>query len=172
MEDLVVVGRVIRAHGLRGELVVDSDGDSLLGMGEEAIVWLGDPPEPHGWLAARPHKGRVLLTVIGVADRTAAEAQRGALVRLPASSRRPLSEDEIWVEDLIGARLRTEDGTLVGTVTGLVESAARDLLEVETGAGVIHLIPMVRDWLVELRLQDGEIVMRLPAGLVPEDGTV
>jgi len=172
MEDLVAVGRVIGAHGLRGELVVASDGDSLFDLGDDEVVWIGDPPEPHGWLAARPHKGRVLLTVVGVADRTAAEAKRGAVVRLPPTSRRPLDDDEVWVEDLIGVRIRSAEGTLVGTVTGLIESAAHDLLEVETAAGDTCLIPMARDWLVELRMQEREIVMQLPEGLIPAGGSV
>jgi 16S rRNA processing protein RimM len=168
MEDLVVVGRVVRPHGLRGELVVDSDGETLLGLDADDLVWIGDPPEPHGWLGARPHKGRVLLTVVGVEDRDAAEALRGSEVRLVRTSRPELADNEVWVEDLVGARLLAEDRSVLGAIIGVVDSAAHDLLEVESGHGERFFVPMVREWLVEISLDDGEVVMRLPAGLAPE----
>lgn len=167
MEELVVVGRVVRAHGLRGELVVASDGDTLLDLGPEDVVWLGDPPEPHGWCGARPHKGRVLLTVVGVEDRDAAEALRGSAVRVVDSIRAAPGEEEAWVEDLVGCRLLADDRRPLGEILGVVDAAAHDLLEVESPTGERFLVPMVREWLVELRLSDREIVMRLPDGLVP-----
>jgi 16S rRNA processing protein RimM len=167
LAELFVAGRVVNVHGLKGELVVDSD--TLLALGPDDVVWLGEPPVPHPFRGARPHKGRVLLAVDGVDDRTAAEQMRGVDVRLAMEHRSPLGVNEALVEDLVGCRLLSVDGLELGRVIGVMASGAHDLLEVETLAGP-QFVPMVGEWLRELRLEEAEIVMELPDGLLAGAG--
>lgn len=170
MHGLLPVGRVVRPHGIRGEMVVDSAGDSLFRLRQGEQVWLGEPPVAHRVDGVRPHQGRVLLTVENVADRDAAEALRGAAVWLRPEQRSDLGEDEVWVDEIVGAVLRNPAGDTLGRVVGVVEAPAQDLLQVRTAAGEA-LVPMVRAWLHGWHPERGELVMDLPPGLLPAGET-
>lgn len=166
MHGLLPVGDVVRPHGIRGELVIDSAGDSIAMLQAGDAVWLGVPPVRYVVRAIRPHQGRLLVAVDGVHDRNQAEALRGATVWLQPAQRAELAAGEMWVEDLAGARLLDADGREIGRVEGILEAPAQDLLEVRTPAGEV-LVPMVREWLRGWDAERRELRMQLPAGLLP-----
>lgn len=154
--DRLVVGRVGRAHGLRGEVAVTFSSNrperaapgSVLFAGERELVVR----------ASRPHQGRVLLTFTGVDDRTAAEALLGVeLTAEPLAGDVELDEREVWVHEVIGAEVHDRTGAVVGRVTAVEANPAHDLLVLDSGA----LVPMV--FVVEQR--DGVVVIDPPDGL-------
>jgi 16S rRNA processing protein RimM len=164
----VEVGRVAKAHGLRGEVAVhlDSDVPGRLAVGTR--VWVGG--RETSVATVRPHQGRELIRFAHISDRTAAELLRGAIVE--AAPLDPEDLDVYLVTELIGRPVVTADGAALGTVTGLVEMppvAGYDLLEVTRADSTTWLLPAA-DELVEVVEHGGgerELVVRdLPDGLM------
>lgn len=168
----VLVGRVVRPHGIRGEVAVEvtsdrpgrlAPGATVHGEGRALVV-----------AASRPHKGRLLVRFEGVEDRTAAEGLRG----LELTARPPEGEvaDTYLVQELVGLPVLEESGHPVGTVQALIElppAAGYDLLEVVREDGSTWLLPATEDY-VDTGVEGGRVThLRLngaPDGLVEGDG--
>lgn len=169
MIDQVVIGRVVKAHGLRGEVVVERDSD-VPGRYAPGTAVRVDGVE-RTITDSRAHQGRLLVTFEGVDDRTAAEALRGA--RLTAPPVDVSDSDTYYVHELVGMAVVDEHGTWLGDVVDVVEVprvAEYDLLEVDTD-GTRWLLPDADD-LVEIADADGVDVLCVvdpPAGLLPGD---
>lgn len=136
----VVVGRIGRPHGVRGEVTVEprtDEPDVRFAAGHR----LYEADRSWEIVASRWHAGRLLLRLEGVADRDAAEALRGTVVRARVDAdAEPAAEDEFYDRHLIGLDVRV-DGASVGRVSSVVHGA-QDLLEVKTGHGK-RLVPFV-----------------------------
>ena len=172
---LIEVGRVVKPHGVRGEVVVHLQTDRpavRFAPGAEVLL----DGEPVVVASGRPHQGRWLVRFEGTDDRTAAEGHRGAALTAP-----PLAGDDetdtFWVHELVGLRVLDEDGGELGAVVDHIElpaAAGYDMLEVRRPSGATWLLPAV-DELVEAREEDGELVLVVvdpPAGLLDEDEAV
>jgi 16S rRNA processing protein RimM len=150
----LLVGRVTRAHGLRGEVVVDllsSEADVRLARG--ATLTTGDGRAVQV-VEARPHQARWIVRFDGIGDRTAAEGLRGAELY-----GEPLEDpDALWVHELVGAAVVDTAGVARGTVVAVVANPADDLLELDSGA----LVPVtfVVGW-----DDDHRVVVDPPEGL-------
>ncbi len=153
----LVVGRIGRAHGLRGEVAVtfttnreerSVPGAVLYADGRELVV-----------VASRPHQGRMLVRFAGVDDRTEAERLLGVVLHAAplAGDGADLTEGEFWVHELVGSTVVDRAGVAHGAVIAVEANPAHDLLVLEGGA----LVPMV--FVVERR--DGEVVIDPPDGL-------
>jgi 16S rRNA processing protein RimM len=143
---------VARAHGLRGEVVVELVTDRLERVGVGAVLWSAGRRLVVE--AARPHGRRFLVHLAGVADRSAAEALRGA-----ALSAEPLDDPAaLWVHDLVGSEVVTPDGARLGAVVAVEANPASDLLVLDGGG----LVPLT--FLVEAT--PGRVVVDPPAGLL------
>lgn len=167
---LVVIGRVVKAHGIRGEVVVDVLSDVPGRFEPGATVVLGGAETTV--TSSRPHQGRLLVRFGDVVDRTAAEQLRGRVVEA-----QPVELDDAetyFVHELVGMPVVAADGRELGTIRAAVElpaAAGYDLLEVERGDGSTWLLPAVDDY-VEVGEDDdgGErlVVVDPPAGLLDE----
>ena len=188
--DRLVVGRVLRPHGVRGELSVQvlSDAPERFVPGTE--LGLGDPdgPGPLGSAvvrAARLHQGRLLLSLEGVEDRDAADRLRGAWLSIPVAAARPLDPGEFWPHQLVGLAVVDRQGRPRGRVADVVPGAAHDLLAVEItpeGSGEpqggapddqvrIALVPAVAA-LVTVELEAGRVLVDAVPGLLgPPEGS-
>ena len=113
----------------------------------------------------RPHRDRWLVSFAGVTDRDAAEALRGEEMFVDSSCLPPPPAGEYLVGDLIGCRVSTKDGELLGTVHDIRAGGAHDFLELEAVATTM-LIPMVKSWLCAVDLKRHHIVLDLPSGLI------
>jgi len=127
----LLVGRIVRAHGLRGEVVVhllSSEAEVRLAPGAELLRIDGRPPLKV--IEARPHQDKWLVQFDGVLSRTHAEALRG--VELHSE---PIEvPDALWVHELVGATVVDTAGATCGTVAAVVANPADDLLELDSGA--------------------------------------
>lgn len=117
------VGRIGRAHGLRGEVAVTLSSDRVERLAPGSV--LITDARPLVVTAARPHQQRWLVTFEGVDDRDAAEALLGRVLFAEA---KPSGADELWVHELIGAIVRDRDGVVLGTVEAVEANPASDLL--------------------------------------------
>jgi 16S rRNA processing protein RimM len=145
--DRLTIGRIGRAHGLRGEVAVTYSSNRPERHAPGAVCFAGDRELVVA--SARPHQGKVLVRFEGVSDRTAAEALQGReLTAEPLGGDVELDDDEFWIHELVGARVVDRAGTDLGTVTAVEANPAHDLLVLSGGA----LVPMV--FVVEQRVQD------------------
>jgi len=168
---LVVVGRVGRAHGIRGQVTVDVRTDEPEARLAPGAVLLTDPEAAGPLLvsAGQVHSGRLLLTFEGVADRTAAEALRGTLLLAEVDPDVRPDDDEEWYDhQLVGLDVVRPDGTAVGEVREVLHLPGHDLLAVDRPDGSEALVPFVTEFVPEVDLAANRIVVTPPPGLLDE----
>jgi 16S rRNA processing protein RimM len=163
--DRLEVGRIVKAHGIRGEVVVEAVSNrperfaagAVLYAGERAMPVLRASPQGGPDPAGRISRPRWIVSFEGVYDRTTAERLRDTVL-----SGDPLDydddADELWVHELVGSELLDRSGRVLGRVAAVEANPASDLLVLESG----HLVPMV--FVVEAAL--GRVVVDPPAGLL------
>lgn len=147
------VGRIGRAHGLRGEVVVTPVSNIVERFAKGATLWVDDIPRLIA--SSRPNQHRFVIRFEGVDGRDAAEALRGKLVEAEPLGEAP--EGELWVHDLIGSEVRDRAGTEFGRVVSVEANPAHDLLVLDGGA----LVPMV----FVVSSDSGVVVIDPPTGL-------
>ncbi|WP_426561434.1 ribosome maturation factor RimM [Angustibacter sp. McL0619] len=160
-----VVGRIGRAHGLRGEVTVDVRTDVPEQRFRPGARFATDPAElgPLELAEVREHSGTLLLYFAGVDDRIGAEALRGCLLLVSTDA---AEEDDAWYEDeLVGLRVRSPQGEDLGEVARLDTGGAQDLLVVRRPAGPHVLVPFVRALVPEVDVPGGFVVVDPPGGL-------
>ena len=131
-EDLVLVGHIAGAYGLKGWVRVcpySSEADALL----HAKTWWLDKPELRDVerMQAREHSGDVVAQLMGVADRDAAEALKGAAVQVSRSHFPALDDNEFYWVDLIGMTVENLQGESLGAVKDMMDNGAHPILRVQ-----------------------------------------
>jgi len=161
----VIVGRIGRPRGVRGEvtLVPDSDDPGRFAPGAEMVTDRGRTLVVR---SASPYRDRGLsVRFEGVDDRTQAEALRGSIVSVSAANRRPLTDGEFWPGDLVGLAAVAGDGGTLGVVTAVEFGVGQDRILVTTPDERTVLVPFVRELVGDPK--DGRIEIRDPGGLFP-----
>lgn len=175
--DWMLVARLIRPQGRRGELVAEILTDFPERFHERKRLWL-IPPKHIGTRGREVElenfwflRSRVVLKFRGIESINDAEGLRDYGVAIPAGERAPLAEGAVYARDLIGCRVidLNAGGADVGEVADLDRgSSSTELLVVRKRgdrAGDEMLVPFVRDYLVQIDTAKREIRMRLPEGL-------
>jgi len=150
----VALAAVAGAHGVKGEVRLKLFTDSAAGLASHHRVFIGNAE--HRLTDVREGGKTAVARIQGVSDRSAAEALRGKLVEVDRSDLPPLEEGEYYHADLLGLPCVDTDGEPVGTVAGIENFGAGDLLEVELPDGKRSLIPF-RDGVADL--EDGRIIL-------------
>jgi 16S rRNA processing protein RimM len=166
----LIVGRVAKAHGVTGEIVVEVRTDDPEARFAPGNTLRGKPktgPERRYVVeSVRNHGGRLLVRLDGVADRAAAEALRGVLFLVDSEDLPPIAEpDEFYDHQLEGLRVRTIAGVPVGTVAEVLHTAAGELLSVRTEQGEV-LVPFVSAIVTSVSVADRTIEIDPPEGLL------
>ena len=169
----VIVGRVGRPHGIRGEVVIGIRTDepelrftagTTLGSGPTP-----DEDSPPGRLtvaSARWHSGQLLVAFAGVTDRTAAGELTGSWLSVDSSQLPATSDpDEFRDHELIGLSVRTPAGQHVGVVTDVLHHG-QDLLVVRRDGAGETLVPFVKAIVPEVDVAAGHLVIDAPPGLL------
>lgn len=168
----LVVGRVAKSHGIRGEVVVDIRTDAPEERFAVGTVLRGRRPRGGGEqnftvTAARHHAGRLLLSLDEIGDRTAADAIRGTLFLIDSASVDSGSDpDEFYDHELEGLPVTTVAGAEVGKVSAVLHLPGGELLSVTAPDGREILVPFVRD-IVPTVTRDG-IEIDPPDGLLED----
>ena len=169
----LVVGRVVKAHGVTGEVVIDvrtddpdtrfAPGTSLRGRAK------GGAERRYVVESAREHSGRLLVRFDGVASRDGADSMRGTLFLVDSADLPPIDEpDEFYDHQLEGLQVVTTTGTPVGSVAEVLHTAAGELLSVHTEDGEV-LVPFVSAIVTSVSLADQTIEIDPPDGLLELD---
>lgn len=164
--ELVLVGRVARAHGNKGQVIVNVDtdfADERFKVGEVLLV--GRERTPRAIRGVRFHHGRPVVTLEGIDTMNDAEALAGAELKVPASNSSALPEGTFYHYDLVGCAVRDTAGKPIGSVTG-VEGTMELSRLVVAGTGGEVLIPLVADICVSIDIVAREIVVDPPEGLI------
>ncbi|MFJ4681148.1 ribosome maturation factor RimM [Kitasatospora sp. NPDC088783] len=165
----LVVGRIGRAHGIRGDVSVEVRTDEPeLRLGPGAVLFT-DPAAigPLTVETGRVHSGRLLLRFAGVKDRTAAEALRGTMLIAEVDpDETPDDPDEYYDHQLIGLDVVLADGTPVGELTEVLHLPYQDLLTVQRPDGTEVLIPFVEQIVPTIDLDEQRVVITPPPGLI------
>jgi len=163
----IVVGRIVKPHGINGELVVQVLTDSPERFARGARVEAGDPDGERRTLtirATRQDRGRLLVRFREVPDRTAADSMRGALLSIAGRDVAPPPEGEFYPWQLEGMEVVGEDGARLGLLARVLEGAASDLWVVDTGSGEV-LVPAVPEFVRRVDLETKSIVIHVIPGL-------
>lgn len=160
---LVPVGKVVRAHGLKGGLIVRpaSDGSDLL-LGVEAVVLSHNGQRREAAvLEAKAHGRQVLLLVTGITDRNASEAVVGAELLVDRRAFPEAGDNAYWALDLVGLPVVAPSGEPLGQVVDVESSPVQDWLVVERDGGR-HLVPLTAPL---AKVEPGRVVVDAPEGL-------
>jgi len=165
----LVVGRIGRAHGIRGEVSVDVRTDDPERRFTPGSVLVTDPAGrgPLTVAAGRVHSGRLLVSFEGVPDRTAAEALRGTLLLAEVDDDEVAADpDEFYDHQLVGLAVETVDGLQVGEVAEMLHLPGQDVFGVRRSDGTEVLVPFVAEIVPDVDLAAGRVVVDPPEGLL------
>ncbi len=165
----LVVGQIIGAHGIRGELKVALETSFPDRFQRLKSVLIGPPDgsayQPYTLKSARLHKNNVLLVVDGITDRTTAEEMRGQVVAIPAEQAMPLGEDEYYVHQIEGLEVYTDEGERLGVVAEVIFTGANEVYLVKSDSGQELLLPAIADVVQTVDLEQGRMTVKLLEGL-------
>ncbi|MEU6487642.1 ribosome maturation factor RimM [Streptomyces sp. NPDC046887] len=167
----LVVARIGRAHGIKGEVTVEVRTDEPeLRLAPGAV--LATDPAATGPLTietGRVHSGRLLLRFAGVSDRTGAEALRNTLLIADVDpDERPEDDEEFYDHQLIDLDVVLADGTAIGRITEISHLPSQDLFVVERPDGTEVMIPFVEEIVSEIDLDGQRAVITPPPGLIDD----
>jgi 16S rRNA processing protein RimM len=165
----VVVGRVGRPHGVRGELAVQPRTDEPeRRFAAGAVLHTEHAPLPLVTVrAARPHGTRLLVSFAEVVDRTSAEALQGVLLSAEVDeAETPEDPEEFYDRQLLGLAAVTTEGRAVGVVSDVLHLPAHDLLAIRPAVGPEVLVPFVTDLVPDVDITAGRVVIADRPGLL------
>lgn len=169
----LVVGRLRKPHGLKGECTVyplTDDPETVFAPGRS--VWVVDVggdvlAGPLEIARSRAYHREWLLTFRDHGDRSAVEPYTGSLLAVPEEELSPPDEGEVYLHELDGFAVRDAAGNPLGIVTGWYELPGGLMLEVQ-GPKREFLLPFKKEWVVEVDRAGRRLTVELPAGLVEE----
>ncbi|MGI9125196.1 MAG: ribosome maturation factor RimM [Mycobacterium sp.] len=171
----LVIGRIAKAHGITGELVIDvrtDDPEARFTVGRTLRLKRGRGGGETSVVieSVRPHGGRLLIRVRGVTDRDGADALRGGLLVVDSEELPPIEDpDEFYDHQLEGLTVRTLGGQVLGRVAEVLHTPAGELLSVRTDSESEILIPFVSAIVTSVSLDDGIVEVDPPEGLLDLD---
>jgi 16S rRNA processing protein RimM len=160
----LAIGRVVRPHGVRGELRVEILTDFPEQLDRLTTVHIGPDADPFKIEGMRLHKEAALLRLEGIDDRNAADALRGALVQIPLEEAVPLEEDEFYEHQIIGMAVVEQDGTYLGKVTQIITTGANDVFVVIGPQGEL-LLPVIEEVILAIDLDADRMTVQVMDGL-------
>ena len=168
MDDLLLVGRVARAHGNRGQVIVNPEtdfADERFTVGGVLIVGPGERATRRTIREVRFHQGRPIIGFDGVDTIAEADALAGAELSIPMAETRPLPDGIYRHHDLVGCEVRDTQGAVVGRVMDVEGPMERSNLVVQGERGEV-LVPLAAHICVSIDPGARRIVIDPPEGLV------
>ena len=167
-DDMAVVGRIARAHGLKGQVFINPETDYpelRFQPGAELFVSRAGVVESVTLTSVRFHRERPVVGLSGIDDIDQAAALAGLELRVPIDWLVPLPEGTFYRHELIGCLVETTDGTAVGQVKDVEGDAAGSRLVLETPGGEV-LVPLAQDICPAIDIAGKRIVIAPPEGLL------
>lgn len=167
MSSLLEMGIIGRAHGIKGELALVWHGEQRPSNGLELLLELPDGVRKKFRInSVRMHKGAPLVMLVGISDRNAAEALKGAKIFVDSTSLNAPEDDEAWLADLIGMEVCLENGESLGRLDHVEFPAGQEIWSISDKKGREILFPAQPCFLSSLNEEEGKIFIRPPEGLL------
>jgi 16S rRNA processing protein RimM len=167
-DEMAAVGRIARAHGIRGQVIVSLDTDfpeERFRPGAELFIERNGAVQALTLTSVRFHRERPVVGIAGVETMSDAEALAGRELRVPVDRLAPLPAGTFYRHDLVGCRVETSSGSLVGTVENVEGTLSGSRLVVAAARGEV-LIPLVVDICITIDPAAKRIVVEPPEGLL------
>ena len=168
MSELLLVGTIARAHGNKGQVIVNPETDfahDRFAVGHELVIEQAGRSTTRRITAVRFHDGRPIIALAGIETMTDAEGLAGAELKMPAGALGALPANTFYRHDLVGCEVKDTAGRVIGTVTDVQGPTERSLLVVGRGRDEV-MIPMVDRIIVSVSSATRQIVVELPDGLI------
>jgi 16S rRNA processing protein RimM len=162
--EFLAIGRVLRPHGVHGELLVESLTDFPGHLEAIKVVYLGEAAESHTLAAARIHRHQLILRLEDCHDRESADAYRQQLVQIRTESAAPLPPGLYYHHQLLGLSVYTDDGEDLGQLVDILETGANDVYVVRGAKGEI-LLPVIESVIRAVDLDQKRLTVHLLEGL-------
>jgi 16S rRNA processing protein RimM len=170
---LVCVGRSSGAFGLKGELRVFSYAEDPRLYTKAGQVFIGADPhncEPFKVISHKPHGQRLLMQLEGLNSREDADLLKGQWLYLPVDILPPLADDEYYWHQAEGAKVYLTGGREIGVIQKVSNAGAHDLWHIKDQQGAEALFPMVPEFVLEMDMEAGRVVIQPPEGLFEAQG--
>ena len=168
-DDAIAIGRVLRAHGLKGECLTELFGESLYAVKLPWEIRLardsGEILESRILGFREVARGRVLLRLEGIDSREAAQQWRGAEISVNESALPGLASNEVREYELINARLEDSGGGLLGVITKVFPTGKETVLGIETETNKEVLLPFVKELISGFKREAGQLVVTLKSSV-------
>lgn len=170
-DDLLIVGKIIAAHGIRGEVKVHSFAESiaLYQVGKKIRIGLSDGrTHKKTLISVRPHGRGLLMGFEAVTDRSQAESLSGGSLFVQRAQLPPLEADTYYWVDLFGLKVVDRSGGVLGVIDDVIPTPGNDVYVVKnsaTGDRREMLIPAIGQVVVSVDLKTKTMVVELPEGL-------
>ncbi|MFT5509057.1 MAG: 16S rRNA processing protein RimM [Hyphomicrobiaceae bacterium] len=161
--NLILLGHISSAQGIRGEVVIKSHTDDPAGIGSYGLLTDKTGKKAYDITVVRVAKKGVIARVKGVGDRTTAETLRGTELYIPRERLPEPEDDELYHADLIGLEAVSPEGDIIGEVVSIQNFGASDLLEVRlSGKARTEFIPMDDHFVPAIDLDAGRVTVVMP----------
>jgi 16S rRNA processing protein RimM len=167
----LLLGRVLRPHGVRGELRVEVLTAYPERIMPESYVYIGPDPDDASTaterrvVGVRKHSKYLILQLEHIRDRTAAEPLRSQYVMVALNDAVPLEEGEFYLYQVIGISVYTAEDEYLGDVSEVIETGANDVYVVHGPRGEI-LLPAIEDCILNVDVNAKKMIVQLLDGLV------
>jgi 16S rRNA processing protein RimM len=167
--DFLVVGKLVKPHGVRGEIVMEVYTDFPERIQPGIVFYTGQGYAPQKLINRRPHTRGLLVKFEGYQDRDAVSELRNQIVYVRTADRPELEEGEYYHHQLLGMQVLDDEGHLLGQVERILETGANDVYVLHDPAGRELLIPAIDPVILEIDLEAKILRVQLPPGLLPEN---
>ena len=171
----LLLGKVLRPHGVRGELSIQIATDFPERLKVLEKVYLSDSPDQpdnlqsHNLLSARPQRDtNWLIALEGIEDRDIADRLREQYVYVALEDAVPLAEDEVYLFQVIGLQAETPGGEILGRVMSVIETGANDVYVLRGDKYGEILIPAIKGVVLDTNVEAGRIIIEPLPGLLPD----
>ncbi len=164
--EFLVVGRIVRPHGVRGGMKVAADSDLIYKLNSSVHIFLGDEKVPAAVKSLNLHRKEFLLYIDGCINRETAENWRGAGIYIRYAELDLLPDGEFFHWQIVGLKVVTTAEEELGKIEDILVTGANDVYIVRHASGKEILLPAVDSVIQEVDLENGRIVVRLIPGLI------
>ncbi len=163
----VVIGRIIKPHGIKGELkvVIETDDPNRFNLLDYVLLCKKNICERFSLIDARFHNGQIILQLVGIYDREKADLYRGYDVCIKEEDVLPTEENEFYIFDIINLHVKDVSGNSIGIVEDVYTGGHQDILFIRKDNGKLFLLPMVKEFIREINKEKGYIIVSLIEGL-------
>ena len=160
----MAVGRVLRPHGVRGELVIQAYSELIRSLEPSSEVFLED--RPIALISIRPHREKYLIRLEGCSNRTEAEHFRDQEIQIAFADAEDLPDGTYFYWQIIGLQVFAESGEGLGQISEIIETGANDVYLVKQQSGGEILIPAIEDVILEVDLENGRMKVHILPGML------